>query len=120
MNFPFTKYSKIYYIFSIVLTLASIACLFSFGLKFGIEFTGGSIIEAEFKGDRPSNEAITKSLSEFDLGEIIIQPTDEKGMIMRFKGVDEETHQKIILKLKELSDLEEKRFDYRSFYRSGA
>lgn len=112
MNFQFIKYSKVYYIFSIILIVASIACFLSFGLKFSIEFTGGSIIEAEFKGNRPSNEEISKVLSGFDLGDIVIQPTDEKGVILRFKGIDEQTHQNIISKLNELGGIEEKRFDY--------
>ena len=112
MNFNFTKYSKLYYIVSGILIALSIYFIAAYGLKFGIEFTGGSIIEAEFKSERPSNQAINESLSQFDLGEIVVQPTDEKGVIMRFKGVDEGTHQQIISKLKELSNLEEKRFDY--------
>lgn len=112
MNFNFTKYSKLYYIFSIVLIIASIAAIFTYGLKFGIEFTGGSIIEVEFESERPSNEDISKALSELDLGELVIQPTGETGVIIRFKGVDEKTHQQIVSKLKGLSDLEEKKFDY--------
>lgn len=112
MNFRFTKYSKAYYIIFGILMIASMVSLFMFGLKFGIEFTGGSIIEAEFENNRPSNEAITNSLSDLDLGEITVQPTDEKGIILRLKGIDEETHQKIISKMEELGSLEEKRFDY--------
>ena len=111
MNIQFTKYTKIYYIFSGILIIASVVSLFTYGLKFGIEFTGGSIIEAEFKTERPSNSEISAVLSEFELGEVI-QPTDDKGVIMRFKGVDEETHQNIVSKLNELGEMEEKRFDY--------
>jgi preprotein translocase subunit SecF len=111
MNIQFTKYTKIYYIFSGILIIASIVSLLTFGLKFGIEFTGGSIIEAEFKTERPSNSQISEALSEFEMGEII-QPTDEKGVIIRFKGVDEEMHQNILSKLNGLGEMEEKRFDY--------
>ena len=69
MNFPFTKYSTIYYIISGLLILASVVSLAVFGLKFGIEFTGGSNMEIDFINQRPSNEAIQKQLADFNLGD---------------------------------------------------
>ncbi len=111
MNFRFTKYSKVYYALSILLALASVTVLFAFSLKFGIEFTGGSLMELSFQGDRPTNNVIQEKLNQYNLGEIIIQPLAEKEMLLRFKGVDEETHQKILASLKEISPLEEKKYD---------
>jgi preprotein translocase subunit SecF len=108
----FTKYSIVYYIFSGILIVAAVVSLFVFGLRFGIEFTGGTIMELEFQEQRPSNEAIQKALVSFNLGEIIIQPTEKTGVILQFKGIDETTHQQIILKLNELSKVEEKRFEF--------
>ncbi|MBI1866162.1 MAG: protein translocase subunit SecF [Candidatus Staskawiczbacteria bacterium] len=112
MNFNFTKYSIIYYILFAVLIIGSVLALLIFGLKFGIEFTGGSNMEINFLEKRPANEEIIKSLLSFNLGEIIVQPTGEKGAILKFKGIDEAAHQQIILKLSELSKVEEKSFEY--------
>lgn len=112
MQINFTKYSAAYYIFSALLVIATIVALFNFGLKFGIEFTGGSIAELSFQSDRPSNEAISSALSTFDLGEVTIQPVGAKDMVLRFKGVDEATHQQIISKINEVSKVEEKRFEF--------
>ena len=112
MNFNFTKYSNIYYIISVILILASIVCLALFGLKFGIEFAGGSNMQVEFEGQRPPNDTIEQILSGFDLGQIIVQPTGEKGAIIQFKGVDEATHQQILAKLNELVPTSEKSFQY--------
>lgn len=110
--FVFTKYSKFYYLFSGILIVASIASLTVFGLKFGIEFTGGSTMEIEFTGDRPNNEAITKELSGFDLGNIVVQPTGSKGAVLKFRGIDEEIHQQVLAKINEASPVEEKSFQY--------
>lgn len=110
-NFPFIKFSKLYYIFSGILLLASIASLFVYGLKFGIEFTGGSLMEAQFEGSRPSNEAISKSLADLNLGEIIVQPTENNSVLLKFKPIDEQAHQQIISKLNGLAKMQEKRFD---------
>src|SRR3989338_2026815 len=103
MNFHFTKYSLVYYIVSGILIIASVASLMVFGLKFGIEFTGGSSMEIEFSNQRPSNEDITKSLSPLNLGDITVQPTGSRGVVLTFKGVDEETHQKILSEINTLS-----------------
>ncbi len=110
--FPFTKYSKIYYLFSGILIIAAIASLIVFGLKFGIEFTGGSNMEMEFTQKRPTNEEISKALSSFNLGDIVVQPTQDKGAVLKFKGVDEETHQKILTELQKLSPVQEKSFQF--------
>lgn len=110
MNIPFLKYKKIYYVFSGILFLAAIASLLVFGLNFGIDFLGGTLLEVDFE-QRPENPRIEEKLKELSLGEIVIQPTGERGAILRLKEVDEATHQKILSKLEEISGVEEKRFE---------
>lgn len=112
MNFPFTRFSNIYYLFSGLLIAVSIISLVVFGLQFGIEFSGGSNIELVFTGARPGNEEIAKSLEQFNLGEITVQPTGEKGAVLKFKGVDEPTHQAMLASIKKLSPAEEEAFQY--------
>jgi len=112
MTITFTKYRKIYFAFSGILILASIVFLIIFGLKPGIDFTGGSILEIEYIQERPSNEEIREQLSGFDLGNIYIQPTGEKGVILRMKDIDEGLHQQISEKLKEgETEIKESRFE---------
>lgn len=108
----FTKYSKVYYAFSALLIVASLASLMIYGLKFGIEFTGGSNLEVSFDGTRPANEQIQASLDSFNLGTITIQPAGSTDAIIEFKGVDEATHQQILAKLKESFSVTEKSFQY--------
>ncbi len=69
-------------------------------------------MEIEFTEKRPTNEETTKQLSDFNLGDIVVQPTGDNGVILKFKVVDEETHQKILSKLNELSLSEEKNFQF--------
>jgi preprotein translocase subunit SecF len=112
MNIQFTKYSIVYYIISAILIVASIVALFMFGLKFGIEFVGGSNMQVEFQNDRPANEAIQDSLKSFNLGDTTVQPTGSKGAILQFKGVDEATHQQILSELNKSFSVSEKSFQY--------
>ena len=120
MQFNFTKYSIIYYIVSGILIVATIISLFVFGLKFGIEFVGGSNMEISFSaeggsalgGQRPTNADMQKTLEDFNLGEITIQPLGTNDAILQFKGVDEATHQQILAKLDETYKVSEKSFQY--------
>jgi len=111
MSIKFLKYSKVYFILSGILIIASIASILFFGLKFGIEFTGGSIMELAFESERPSLESIQQTLSEFDLGEIVLQPVNDNEMILRMKEIDGQTHESVLLKLQEAYQTEEKSFE---------
>jgi len=102
---------RIFYGFSLVLIAASIFSVIFWGLHFGIDFRGGSLIEVEWQQARPEIVAVKDVLAKLNLGEISIQPTGDKGMMLRLKDVDEPTHQSISTELKNFGALEEKRFD---------
>ncbi|MBU4298844.1 protein translocase subunit SecF [Patescibacteria group bacterium] len=107
----FLKYRKIYFIFSGILILGSLISLAVFGLKPGIDFTGGSILELEFKDARPSNQEIRESLANLPLGEVILQPAGEKGALLRMKDISEDVHQGLLRKLNEKWEIEQKQFE---------
>mgnify|MGYP001560577805 CR=1 FL=1 len=99
MIINFLKYRKTYYVFSGILIVASLIFVLIFGLKLGIDFTGGSIMELVFDNQLPSNETIKENLADLGLGEIIIQPTSGNGVILRLGHVDEPTHREILKRL---------------------
>ncbi len=109
MSINFLRYRKIYFIFSGILIVGSIICLFIFGLNPGIDFTGGSILEMEYEGPRPSNQAIKESLAEF--GSVYVQTSGENGLIIRMKDISEQTHQEIVGILSEGYQAKEQRFE---------
>ncbi|MFH0852514.1 MAG: protein translocase subunit SecF [bacterium] len=108
---PIISHRRIFYSISGILLCASILALILWGLKLGIDFTGGSLLQVEFKGERPANSAIEQKLAEIDLGNISIQPVGDKGAILKFRDINEETHQKIITDLGGSSVVEEKSFE---------
>lgn len=111
MEINFLKYRKIFFAISGILVLGSIISLAVFGLRLGIDFTGGSILEIDYLESRPSNQEIKDSLADLDLGEVLIQPTGEKGVILRMKEIPEDTHQEVLVKLGGDEKLEESRFE---------
>ncbi len=99
MYFDFLKYRKLYYLFSGILVAGSLTALIVFGLKFGIDFTGGSTLEATYSDSRPSNQEIRDKLAGLQLGDFYVQPSQERGVILRMKNISEDTHQEILKRL---------------------
>lgn len=100
----------------------SIFALVFWGFKFGIDFKGGSLLFGEFKTEMVSKEAISEVLNEFQLGDFVVQPAEDKAVLLRFKEVDEETHQRILQKLNEkaVSQNAENGFTQKSFETVGS
>ena len=101
MKLNIIKNSKYFYLFSGTLLLISLLSLIAWGLKPGIDFTGGSFLELNFMAGRPATGDIQKALTGLDLGELKIEESGEKNIILRFKHIDEETHQKIISQIRD-------------------
>ncbi len=107
----FIALRKLFYAISGALVFVSIAVLFAWGLPLGIDFTGGSLMELEFSASALSSQMIRERIVAFQLGDVQIQQTGEKGMILRMRDLDEETHQQVLGALRSAdSNLIEKRF----------
>ena len=117
-NFKIIQKRNIWLGISVVLFIVFIIPLFVWGFKFGIDFTGGSLLEVKFIGARPSVSQIEIGLTDLKLGSLIIQPVGEQDMMLKFQETKEETHQAILAKLSELAvkenqgnSIDEQRFE---------
>lgn len=106
------RYRKAYYLFSGALIALSFFALFTWGLKWGVDFKGGSLLAGEFSKETPPQAEITDAMQKLSLGEVITQAAGERNVIFRFKEVDEKTHQDI---LSALSALAKKQGEENSF-----
>ncbi|MFA6131635.1 MAG: protein translocase subunit SecF [Patescibacteria group bacterium] len=95
MTFSFVKHRKIWFVLSGILIVGSIAAIAIFGFNFGIDFTGGSIIELNFQ-NRPSVEETQTILSAAGYDHSVIQPSGETEMIIRLEALDETAHQAVL------------------------
>jgi len=88
---------------SALLVAISVTALIAFGLNLGIDFTGGALLEVEFQQDRPSVGEVQNSLSGLGLSSLVVQPVEERKMILRFQETSEETHQEVVDRLEGLA-----------------
>ncbi len=100
---------KIYYTISAILIVASIIAILLWGLKFGIDFKGGSILEIAYPDNkRPETNQIIDSLQPLKLNDLRVSPVGDNGVNFRFRETDEATHQEIVKILG--GNVEERRF----------
>lgn len=87
---------KIWYTVSIILVSLSILGWFLWGLKYGIDFTGGSLMDISYSVQRPSMEQIQLAFKDSGVEPVIVQPSGEKDYILRFKDINEAKHQEVL------------------------
>lgn len=105
------RYRKIWYAFSLILVIGSLFSVAVRGLRFGTDFTGGSVLAARFV-ERPSSVEVERVFEGMDVGTLVIQPVGDKDMNIRMKTIDEATHQEILSKLRDsFGEMDELRFE---------
>lgn len=89
------KYRKIWYAFSLLIFIASLFAIFKFGLKQGIDFTGGALLEMEY-AVKPDVLSIKQKIETLSLGNAVVQPSGDKNVIIRMRDLSEGEHQKVL------------------------
>jgi len=104
---------KIFIYISLVLVVFSLATLFIFPPKIGIDFKGGALTEVLYKNVRPSQIDLETSLKTTELGSVLLQPTGELGYIVKTRDLTEIEHNSLLktLSLDGKNPLEEKSFN---------
>lgn len=92
---------KIFYTISIIIIGLCIGAISKYGLNFGIDFTGGSVIEVQYAGanDFPSAEVVKQKLSDLEIGESVVRQTNDNGYIIRTKALNEEQRKSVTASL---------------------
>ncbi len=83
------KYKKIFFLISMIAVLASVFSVIYFGLNFGIDFRGGSLLEVSFVGETPSFDELRLALRERNIGEFSLRSSDHGSFILRTPPIDE-------------------------------
>ncbi len=106
----------------VVSGLVSVICvvfLAMWGLKPGIDFTGGSLMELSFT-NRPETVEIQKVFDGLDIKNASIQKTGDNGVIIRTNFLTEEEHQRVLDAVKNKLQTTENQINEGSFQTIGA
>ncbi|MBU0531095.1 MAG: protein translocase subunit SecF [Candidatus Uhrbacteria bacterium] len=102
---------NIWFLISGGLTVASIVAVAILGLNFGIDFTGGSLMEVAFETET-SVDQVRSALDQAGYPSARVQPSNEGDYLIRLEPIDEQEHQAALESLKQrLGEAEELRFD---------
>ncbi len=109
----FMRYNWLWFTISLVLIIPGIIGLAAFGLKVGIDFRGGLLIELKFdEQSEEVNQKIREALGEINLENLVVQSAGQGSVLLRTEPVDEEKHQQILTRLHEqIGQAEEIRFE---------
>ena len=101
------------YIFSGIIVALSIVALSLWGLRLGIDFTGGTLMEAQFSVAPPSEEAVKDVILRGGGKSAVVQPSQDNAIIMRYAPTTDADNEKIFALLKELDgDARQLRVDF--------
>jgi len=95
---------KYAYAVSAALVVLSIIALAVWGLKLGIDFKGGTLMEVQFGGKVPAARDIQAKLEELNLNSLTVQPSENGAVILRYMASDESLNEKVVEKLKEFDE----------------
>jgi len=101
------------FFFSVGLTITAAVLVAVFGLRLGVDFKGGSVIEIVFNAQKPSMIELKSVISSIPgVVDINISPVGDNGALVKLNEISEQTHQEILKILsKKFGEITEKRFD---------
>lgn len=68
---------KFFFVLSAVLVIGSLVSIYVYGLKLGIDFRGGSLLEVSYSAQRPALEEVKPSLEKLALGNYVLSPVGD-------------------------------------------
>jgi len=102
---------KIWYLISAILIVPGVIALFLWGLKPGIDFKGGTLLEIQYNQDVQADQ-IKESLQDATgLGDFTIQQTGKNIYLIRTEPIDQEQHTKITENLSKVGESLELRYE---------
>lgn len=78
---------KFFFGLSTLLIAGSIVAIWMYGLNFGIDFKGGTILEVSYENERPSLEIAKNDLNNLNLGTYILTPSGTSRFILKTREI---------------------------------
>jgi preprotein translocase subunit SecF len=79
-----------------LILVAAVASIAVFGLPLSIDFTGGSLVEVEYAGQRPDIAALKTNVDALKLGEVSLRESGANGVTLRARTLTPDEHQALL------------------------
>ena len=99
-HYEIIRLRRVWYLISGSLLVLSVTAVALWGLKLGLDFTGGSLIELTFPAAPPAIGDIAQAI-QGDFGTSAITPVGERGLTLRLRSLSEAEHQKLLAVLRD-------------------
>jgi preprotein translocase subunit SecF len=82
-------YRNIFLGFGVLLLALAIGAVAFFGLKFSIDFTGGTLLEISYTEERPTQDIIQSKVGNLALGSFSVRAAGDNGYIIRTRDLNQ-------------------------------
>jgi preprotein translocase subunit SecF len=81
-SFSFIRFRRFSFPASAILSILSLVCFFAFGLNYGIDFKGGTLMEVRAASGHADIASVRTTLESLGLGEVQLQEIGSNGEVM--------------------------------------
>lgn len=93
------RYRNILFAIAALITAAAIGAIAYFGLPLSIEFTGGSLVEVAYEGERPDLETVKSQVNAAGFTETVVRASGENGILLKTHTLSPEEHTRLLIAL---------------------
>lgn len=105
------RFQKYFFVLPAVAVVLSVIAILLWGLKPGIDLMGGSLLEIEYQGDRPEVSVVQERVNALGIGEVRIQPSGERDLMLRQRALTAEEKNSLDGALREFGDTREVQYN---------
>ncbi len=106
-----TRYRNYFSLLPAFFSIAALIAISVWGLKPGIDLSGGSLLHVSYPSGRPDVEEVRKVASSFDYGQVVVQPTGEFDYLLRERALKPEEKDALVQALGMLGEVQEIQFN---------
>src|SRR4030042_3757818 len=104
---------KYFYVFSGTLMIHSVISLSVWGLQYGLDFTGGTLMEVKSEKLEMKSDELKNALKEAEVEDATVTPTQNNSFLIRYGNSDDEKNNAVLAKLRErFPEIQNTRLDY--------
>jgi preprotein translocase subunit SecF len=108
------RHQKYFLSIPIVFSAFALIAIGMFGLKPGIDLTGGSLLEISYPNGRPAAEDVRAAISPLDYGQVLVQPTGKQDYLLRQRALSPAEKEALLQALASASGSEVKEIQFNS------